>query len=223
MFKGIALGPSMQISHMFYADDAIFVGQWSDSNIDIIVHVLNCFYRASGLRINMSKSKLIGISVEEEKVDQAASKIGCVTLMAPFSYLGGKKSIWVKWNNMLASKEKGGLGVSSLYALNRALMFKWIWRFITQRSSLWARDIKANHGDDGKISKNSISGYPSIWCDIVQEMEEDVWRENVAFKYKYPRLYALVSCKSIDVAAKLAHSSMVYSFRCVPRGGMEQS
>ncbi|GJT61630.1 RNA-directed DNA polymerase, eukaryota [Tanacetum coccineum] len=39
----------------------------------------------------------------------------------------------------------------------------------------------------------------------------------------YPRLYALESCKSIDVAAKLAHSSMVYSFRCVPRGGVEQS
>ncbi|GKA16526.1 hypothetical protein Tco_0696273 [Tanacetum coccineum] len=137
--------------------------------------------------------------------------------------LGGKKSIWVKWNNMLACKEKGGLGVSSLYALNRALMFKWIWRFITQRSSLWARVIKAIHGDDGKIGKNSISGYPSIWCDIVQEMEEDVWRENVAFKYKYPRLYALELDKSIDVAAKLAHSSMAYSFRRTPRGGVEQS
>ncbi|GKD02735.1 hypothetical protein Tco_1177709 [Tanacetum coccineum] len=38
----------------------------------------------------MSKSKLMGIFVEEEKVDQAASKIGCVTLMTPFSYLGSK-------------------------------------------------------------------------------------------------------------------------------------
>lgn len=36
----------------------------------------------------------------------------------------GKKLIWVKWNNVLASKEKGGLGVSNLYALNRALLFK---------------------------------------------------------------------------------------------------
>ncbi|GJS19897.1 hypothetical protein Tco_0448529 [Tanacetum coccineum] len=37
-----------------------------------------------------------------------------------------KKPTWVKWTNMLASKEKGGLGISSLYALNRALMFKWV-------------------------------------------------------------------------------------------------
>ncbi|GJR68592.1 hypothetical protein Tco_0014657 [Tanacetum coccineum] len=207
----------MQISHMFYADDAVFVGQWSYSNIDTIVHVLDCFYRASSLHINMSKSKLMGISVDEEKVDQATSKIGCATLKAPFSYLGskvgglmsriqswkeivdsmvmchskwkmktlsiggrltllneaglcGKKLIWVKWNNVLVSKEKGGLGVSSLYALNRDLMFKWIWRFITQSSSLWTRVVKAIHGDDGKIGKNSKSAYPSIWLDIVHEM-----------------------------------------------------
>ncbi|GKD14654.1 hypothetical protein Tco_1199061, partial [Tanacetum coccineum] len=38
----------------------------------------------------------------------------------------GKKPIWVKWNKVLASKEKGGLGVSSFYALNRALLFKWV-------------------------------------------------------------------------------------------------
>ena len=30
MFKGIVLDSSMQLSHMFYADDVVFVGQWSD-------------------------------------------------------------------------------------------------------------------------------------------------------------------------------------------------
>nr|GEW89979.1 RNA-directed DNA polymerase, eukaryota, reverse transcriptase zinc-binding domain protein [Tanacetum cinerariifolium] len=33
------------------------------------------------------------------------------------------KQSWVGWNKVLASKESGGLGVSSLFALNRALMF----------------------------------------------------------------------------------------------------
>nr|GFC59472.1 RNA-directed DNA polymerase, eukaryota, reverse transcriptase zinc-binding domain protein [Tanacetum cinerariifolium] len=37
--------------------------------------------------------------------------------------LDSKRSIWVSWNKVLTSKEKGGLGVSSLFALNRALMF----------------------------------------------------------------------------------------------------
>ncbi|GJV37309.1 RNA-directed DNA polymerase, eukaryota, reverse transcriptase zinc-binding domain protein [Tanacetum coccineum] len=329
MFNGIALGPSMQVSHMFYADDAVFVGQWSDSNIDTIVKVLECFYRASGLRINMSKSKLMGISVNEEKIAQAALKIGYAILKAPFSYLGskvgglmsriqswneivesmvarlskwkmkilsiggrltllksvlgsmsiyhmlifkvpmkvlqrmesirchffsgadlsGKKSIWVKWNSALASKEKGGLGVSSLYALNKALMFKWIWRFFTHSSSLWARVIKAIHGEDEKIGKYSKAAYPSLWLDIVHEMElfknkdidifscmhkklgnganttfwEDVWRGDVAFKHKFPRLYALETCKGVDVAAKLAHTRLVSSFRREPRGGVKHS
>nr|GFC02355.1 RNA-directed DNA polymerase, eukaryota, reverse transcriptase zinc-binding domain protein [Tanacetum cinerariifolium] len=43
MFKGVELGRSMQLSHIFYADDVIFVGQWNDSNIDTLVHVLDCF------------------------------------------------------------------------------------------------------------------------------------------------------------------------------------
>nr|GEY45246.1 RNA-directed DNA polymerase, eukaryota, reverse transcriptase zinc-binding domain protein [Tanacetum cinerariifolium] len=39
-----------------------------------------------------------------------------------------RKASWVKWKTVLASKERGGLDVSSLYALNRGLLFKWIWR-----------------------------------------------------------------------------------------------
>nr|GEV36064.1 RNA-directed DNA polymerase, eukaryota [Tanacetum cinerariifolium] len=61
--------------------------------------------------------------------------------------LNSKKSIWVKWSNVLSSKEKGGLGVSSLYALNCALMFKWVWRFTTQQDLLWTRVIKAIYGE----------------------------------------------------------------------------
>ena len=65
--------------------------------------------------------------------------------------LNCKKATWVKWCNVLASKERGGLGVSSLYALNRALMFKWVWRFKTQKDLLWTRVIKAIHGEKGII------------------------------------------------------------------------
>ena len=64
--------------------------------------------------------------------------------------LNSKKASWVKWEKVLASKEKGGLGVSILYILNIGLMFKWVWRFYTQNTSLWVRVIKAIHGDEGK-------------------------------------------------------------------------
>nr|GEU99426.1 RNA-directed DNA polymerase, eukaryota, reverse transcriptase zinc-binding domain protein [Tanacetum cinerariifolium] len=204
----------------------------------------------------MTKSKLLDISVEVDKVEQAAMKIGCTTLKTPFSYLGSKvgglMSRIQSWNEttegmaarlskwklktlsigdrltllksvlvsmsiyhmsifkvlMKVLHHKGGLGVSSLFALNRALMFKWVWGFITQSSSLWARVIKAMHGDDGKIKKKAKSCYQSIWLDIIHEVElfksrgidlvsfihsklgngantsfwEVTWREETAFK-----------------------------------------
>lgn len=149
---------------------------------------------------------------------------------------------------MLVSKEIGGFGVSSLNALNRALMFKGVWQFLTQSSSLWARVIKVIHGNDGKMRKNTKSTYPFIWLDIVHEMDllkkqgidvvnyikiklgngentsfsEDVWLEDIAFKHMYPRMYALESCKCVDVASKLSHLSLDLSFCRDPRCGVEQ-
>ncbi|GKA85425.1 RNA-directed DNA polymerase, eukaryota [Tanacetum coccineum] len=90
LFKGVHIDPSLQLSHLFYADDVIFMGQWSESNISTIVHALNCFHQASGLRLNLHKSKLVGIAVENEKVIRAAENIGCLSLKTPFPYLGIK-------------------------------------------------------------------------------------------------------------------------------------
>ncbi|GJU78710.1 RNA-directed DNA polymerase, eukaryota, reverse transcriptase zinc-binding domain protein [Tanacetum coccineum] len=208
---------------MFYADYAVFVGQWSDGNINTLIHVLDCFYSASGLRINMSKSKIMGVNVEDEKVKHAASKLGCLTLKSPFLYLGTKvgatmsrvsdwkevvekvksrlskwkmkalsiggrltllkssffnghelgsnKATWVKWSRVLTAIDHGGLGVSSLYALNRGLMVKWFWRFYSQKTSLWANVIKAIHGEDGNVDKAHYIGGRTCWTSIVWNLE----------------------------------------------------
>nr|GFD23610.1 RNA-directed DNA polymerase, eukaryota, reverse transcriptase zinc-binding domain protein [Tanacetum cinerariifolium] len=48
-------------------------------------------------------------------------------------FIGGdsddKKITWVKWNSCLASKAMGGLDIGSIFALNVALLFKWIWSY----------------------------------------------------------------------------------------------
>ncbi|GJR29610.1 RNA-directed DNA polymerase, eukaryota, reverse transcriptase zinc-binding domain protein [Tanacetum coccineum] len=156
----------MSFRIMFYADDAIFLGEWSDGNISTLIHVLKCFFHASGLKINLNKSKIMGINVESAQVIQAAAKLGCLVLKCPFYYLGtrvggsmtrvqawqeivekvksrlskwksktlsivpskvlhilesirshffnghdpgSKKASWVKWNNVLTDKKRGGL------------------------------------------------------------------------------------------------------------------
>nr|GEW89924.1 RNA-directed DNA polymerase, eukaryota, reverse transcriptase zinc-binding domain protein [Tanacetum cinerariifolium] len=169
----------MSVSHLFYADDAIFMGQWNQSNIDTIVRVLKVFHSSSGLRINMKKSKLMGIAVDVSRVEQAIRQIGCMALKMPFKYLGSvvgdrmsrvkswndvidtlgirarffngadnkvRKSSWVSWNQVMASKDAGG------------------------KNSLWAKVITAIHGDDGKIGKTVNPTFPSIWLNIIQEV-----------------------------------------------------
>ncbi|GKC00351.1 hypothetical protein Tco_0986487 [Tanacetum coccineum] len=49
-----------------------------------------CFYLASGLKINLHKSKLMGIGVNTSVVETAANLIGCSILYSPFNYLGVK-------------------------------------------------------------------------------------------------------------------------------------
>ncbi|GJW70665.1 RNA-directed DNA polymerase, eukaryota, reverse transcriptase zinc-binding domain protein [Tanacetum coccineum] len=59
--------------------------------------------------------------------------------------------------------DEGGMGVSSFFALNRALIFKWIWRFHSQGFSLWSRVIKVIHGvDDKKIYVAGKMAQPSL-------------------------------------------------------------
>ena len=328
MFQGINIGEGkVKISHMFYADDAVLVGQWCDSNISTLVHVLECFHKVSGLRINMCKSKIMGVHVDENLVSCAARQLGCLVLNAPFSYLGSivggsmarqqawsdivdrvkkrlskwkmnmlsiggrltlvksvlgslpiynfsifkvpkcvlselegirrkffngheqnsKKATWVNWKNVLMSIERGGLGVSSLYAINSGLLVKWIWRFFSQGDSLWARTIKAIHGNNGQIGINSKKGNNSCWVSIIKEMDSlskhgihvmqymriklgdgestkfwrDNWCDEGVLKYRYPRVYALESSKNVTVATKLRQDNLSKSFRRLPRGGIE--
>ncbi|GKB41258.1 RNA-directed DNA polymerase, eukaryota [Tanacetum coccineum] len=90
LFKGISLNDSLTLSHLFYADDVIFVGEWDGSNIKMLVHVLKCFFLASGLKINLQKSKLMGIVISKIEVDKVARIVGCSTFSTPFNYLGVK-------------------------------------------------------------------------------------------------------------------------------------
>ena len=108
--------------------------------------------------------------------------------------------------------------------------------------------IKSIHGDHENIGKQVKASYPSIWLDIVKEVNllatcglnllsfiqkklgngsytsfwEDTWHGDIALKNMFPRAYALETCKNIDVATKLFHDNLSYSFRRNPRRGVEQ-
>nr|GEV90309.1 RNA-directed DNA polymerase, eukaryota [Tanacetum cinerariifolium] len=87
LFKRIQIDDSMTLSHLFYADDAVFIGKWDKSNISTLVNVLNCFFLASGLKINLHKSKLMGIGISQNDVTRL-SKWKLKTL-----FIGGRLTL----------------------------------------------------------------------------------------------------------------------------------
>nr|GEV77219.1 RNA-directed DNA polymerase, eukaryota [Tanacetum cinerariifolium] len=68
----------------------------------------------------------------------------------------------------VASKKNSGLGVSSFHALDRALLLKWVWRFISQDGSIWSRVISAMYGTSNDIHPTN---YASNWCSILREVQ----------------------------------------------------
>nr|GFC15286.1 RNA-directed DNA polymerase, eukaryota [Tanacetum cinerariifolium] len=76
---GIQLPRSISISHLFYADDAMFIGEWSDNNLKV------------GVPNNM--------------VQQAADSIGCSILNNQFRYLrvmvGDNMSRLKAWDDII--------------------------------------------------------------------------------------------------------------------------
>nr|GEV23568.1 RNA-directed DNA polymerase, eukaryota [Tanacetum cinerariifolium] len=129
---------------------------------------------------------------------------------------------WIGWNMVLTSKKNGGLGVSSFFAHNRALLFKWVWRFLTDGSSLWTHFIKAIFGNKGALDTHKLIPRRSPWQDVILAIHSLQSKGEVALKVLYKMLYALEMCKSISVAEKMGHPYLSHSFRRMPKGGVEQ-
>ncbi|GJR48045.1 RNA-directed DNA polymerase, eukaryota [Tanacetum coccineum] len=89
--RGIYTGAklhSLHVSHLLFADDVLLLGEWSSMNISNVVNILNCFYKVSGLKLNLHKSNLYGVRVDLTKVSNIALVTGCQAKCLPFSYLG---------------------------------------------------------------------------------------------------------------------------------------
>nr|GEY22961.1 RNA-directed DNA polymerase, eukaryota [Tanacetum cinerariifolium] len=130
MFHGINLGGLVNLSHMFYADDAVFVGEWSERNITTLVHVLECFHKASGLKINMRKSKIMGFHVESGRVVRAADKLGCLVLKTPFLYLGslvGGDIIAYRTKRRVEQLQMKELTVAMQSVILTSIRDRWVW------------------------------------------------------------------------------------------------
>ncbi|XP_071718479.1 uncharacterized protein [Rutidosis leptorrhynchoides] len=89
LFKGVEIGTDkIVLSHLQYADDTIFIGEWSRANVLSLRNLLSCFEWASGLKVNFHKNCLYGIGVSHDDVALMANRLGCQVGSLPFTYLG---------------------------------------------------------------------------------------------------------------------------------------
>ncbi|GJU78143.1 hypothetical protein Tco_1275213 [Tanacetum coccineum] len=66
------------LSNLIFADDVVIITDWNINDLSDIIQILNEFYKASGLKINISKSN-IGVGVSMEDLDVMASSTGYTT------------------------------------------------------------------------------------------------------------------------------------------------
>ena len=89
------------ITHLQFADDTILFNSSRRDEIPAFKRILRCFQLVSGLKINISKSILVGIGCLEETTRSLTNIINCKSGKLPIIYLGlpigakpRSKSLW---------------------------------------------------------------------------------------------------------------------------------
>jgi hypothetical protein len=89
LFKGFGVGSNnLIVSHLQYADDTLCLGEASMDNLWTLKAILRGFELASGLKVNFSKSCLMGVNVPNVFLDMACDFLNCKLGVVPFMYLG---------------------------------------------------------------------------------------------------------------------------------------
>ena len=90
LFTGYRVGSGITtvVSHLQFADDTLILGGKSWANIRAMRAILLLFEALSGLKVNFSKSFLVGVNVAPSWLAEAAMVLNCKVGSIPFVYLG---------------------------------------------------------------------------------------------------------------------------------------
>ena len=87
--KGCQVGrENVMISHLQFANDTFFFVEQGGSSFKNLLMLVGLFCSVLGLKINMAKSTLLGMGVDEEIVISMAESVGCEVGVWPTTYLG---------------------------------------------------------------------------------------------------------------------------------------
>nr|GEX17677.1 RNA-directed DNA polymerase, eukaryota, reverse transcriptase zinc-binding domain protein [Tanacetum cinerariifolium] len=199
--------------------------------------VMNTPFKYLGVTVGDNMSRHLAWSVVIQKIRSRLSSWkaktlsigGRLTLLK--AVLGAVPLYFIQENQLgcmekcAGFKKKGGLGVLSYYALNRALLLKWFWRFLSKDGSLWYQSIQAIHGDS--VDSHDLK-YSSCWNSIMREVNNlsskgfdfkshckirvgnglstrfwlDYWATDQPLCIRFPRIFALENNKVVSIASR---------------------
>nr|GEZ26999.1 hypothetical protein [Tanacetum cinerariifolium] len=159
-----------------------------------------------GGKLTLLKSVLGAVLVYNMSIYKAPKGVLHEMEMLRNKFFNGADSLenkitWVAWDKVLASKKNGGLAVSSFYALNRALLLKWV---LASKGFDYLSHCKIRVGDGSNTR---------FWLDT--------WILDMPLCVRFPCIFALETVKEVSVAAKWGASSLDDSFRRQVRDGAE--
>ena len=86
---GFLMGKNkVEVTHLQFADDTLLFLEASHNVFLNILRLLEVFGSVSGLQVNLSKSTLLGINIDDDMLQNLASLSGCEVGAWPIKYLG---------------------------------------------------------------------------------------------------------------------------------------
>jgi len=144
-----------------YADDTLCIGKATVDNLWTLKALLRGFELASRLKVNFSKSCLIGVNVPRDFIDMACNFLNCTEGILPFMYLG------------LPVRANPG----------RALMWEPLLNLLTRRLTNWGNKYITLGGRI--VLLNSVLNSIPIFYLSFMKMPSKVWRKIVKIQRNF--------------------------------------
>ncbi|WMV28367.1 hypothetical protein MTR67_021752 [Solanum verrucosum] len=127
----------------------------------------------------------------------------------------------VKWEEVMTSKENGGLEINNLKLQSKALSMKWLWKYANNNQMLWRKVIGAKYEEeDNWITKEVTTPYGvslwrsirSLWNEVKSNSKakvmdgsknrfwKDIWHEKGNMEDLFPDIYNLIMFQQSTIA-----------------------
>ena len=108
-------------------------------------------YMSKGERITLINSTLVSIPIYQFQMPKLVAK-RLEKLQRDFLWEGEsleRKIHLINWEVVCTQKEKRGIDIWKIDILNKALLGKWIWRFVFEKEILWKKVIGVKYDQEG--------------------------------------------------------------------------